>query len=101
MLEYDRIDVSQEIDAKKTNFSHEYSTCHYWYFLEIQCEINFRFQPEVCDGCHDLMQKAKSFNVVIVSIKGTYYKIHFWYMSKNKAINLLNNANLNEKSGTL
>ena len=31
-------------------------------------EINFGFQPELCEGCHDLMQKAMSFNnVAIVS----------------------------------
>ena len=31
-----------------------------------------------------------SFNdVAIVSVKGNDYRIHFWYMSKNEAINLL------------
>ena len=45
--------------------------------------------PELCEGCHDLMQKAMSFtNVAIVSIKGNDYRIHFWYMSKDQAINL-------------
>ena len=29
-----------------------------------------------------------SFNVAIVSVKGNDYKIHFWYMSKDEAINL-------------
>ena len=43
------------------------------------------------------MQKTVSFNdVVIVSIKGSDYKIHFWYMSKN-AIILLNDSVLNNK----
>ena len=33
------------------------------------------------------MQKAMSFNdVATVSIKRNYYRIHFWYMSKNDAI---------------
>ena len=37
---------------------------HYWYFLEKR----FKFQPKVCGGCHGFMQKAISFNdVVIVS----------------------------------
>ena len=49
-------------------------------FLRSPCEINFRFQPEVCDGCHDLLWKAISFNgVAIVSIKGNDYRTHFWY----------------------
>ena len=43
-----------------------------------------------------------SFNdVAIVSVKGSDYRIHFWYMSKNDAINILKNSNLNEKSGSL
>ena len=48
--------------------------------------------------CHDLMQKAMNFNdIAIVSNKGNDYRIHFWYMSKNDAINLMNNSSLNEK----
>ena len=39
------------------------------------------------------MQKAVSFNgVAVVSIKGSGYRIHSWYMSKSDAINLLNNS---------
>ena len=34
MLEYDRIDTSEGIDANKTNASKECNTCHYWYFLD-------------------------------------------------------------------
>ena len=49
------------------------------------------------------MQKAMNFNdVAIVSIKGSDYRIHFWYMSKNNAINIMKNSNLNKKkSGSL
>ena len=53
-------------------------------------------------GCHDLMQKALSFNdVAIVSVKGSDYRIHFWYMSKSDPINILKNSDLNEKIGLL
>ena len=37
----------------------------------------------------------------IISVKGNDYGIHFWYMSKYEAINLLRNADLTEKSETL
>ena len=48
------------------------------------------------------MQKAINFNdVAIVSVKGSYYKIHFWYMTKNDVINIMKHLNLNEKSGSL
>ena len=42
-----------------------------------------------------------NFNVGIVSIKGNDYRIHFWYKSKDDAINTMNNSGLNEKSGLL
>ena len=44
------------------------------------------------------MQKAMSFNdVAIVYVKRSTYKIHFWYMSKNGTINIMNNSNLIDK----
>ena len=33
MLEYDKIDISEGIDTKKTGASKECYICHYWYFL--------------------------------------------------------------------
>ena len=36
-------------------------------------------------------------DVAIVSIKERNYRIHFWYMSKNDAVNLLNNSVLGNK----
>ena len=48
------------------------------------------------------MQKATSFNdVAIISVKESDYRIHFWYISKYDAKNVLKNSNLNEKSGSL
>ena len=48
------------------------------------------------------MQKAISFNdVAIVSIKRNDCRIHFSYMSKNDAINLMNNSSIYEKSELL
>ena len=48
------------------------------------------------------MQKAISFkHAAIASIKGNYYRIHFWYISKNDAIALMTNSNLNDKNGIL
>ena len=74
MLEYDRIDILEGISLNKTNASKECDICHYWYFLD----KNFNYEPYLCNGCHDLMQKAKNFNdIAIVSIKGSDYRIHF------------------------
>ena len=80
MLEYDRIDISEGIDVNKSSDkSKECDICYYWYFLD----KNFTYRPHLCNGCHDLMQKAMSFNdVAIVSIKDSDYRIHFWYIGK-------------------
>ena len=44
------------------------------------------------------MQRAITFNdVAIISDKGSDYRIHFWCMSKDDAINIMKNSNLNKK----
>ena len=61
-----------------------------------------KYEPYLCNGCHDLMQKAMNFiDVAVTCVKGSDYRIHFWYLSKNDAINIMKNSNLNEKSGLL
>ena len=40
-------------------------------------------------------------DVAIVSVKGRDYRIQFWFISKNDAINIIKNSNLNEKSLSL
>ena len=48
------------------------------------------------------MEKAISFNdVAIVYVKGSAYKIHFCYMSKDDAINIMTNSSLIGKMGVL
>ena len=95
MLEYDKIDISEGIDLNKSDKSKERDICHYWYFLDKK----FTYEQFLCDGCHDLMKKAMSFNdVAIVSIKGSDCRIHFWYMSKDDAISIMHSSNLNEKN---
>ena len=99
MLEYDRIDFSEGIDINESNEkSKECGICHYWCFLD----ISFSYKPYLCNGCHDLMQKAMNFKyVAIVSVKGNDYRIHFWYMSKHDAISIMRNSNLIDKKGAL
>ena len=71
--------------------------CHHWYSKN----IGYKFESYVRSSCHDLMPKAMSFNdIAIVSIKGNDCRIHFWYMSKDGAINVTRNSNLNRKLGS-
>ena len=57
----------------KTNKSKECDICHYWYFLD----KDFNHEKYLCNGCHDLMQKAANFNDdAIVSIKGNDLQLY-------------------------
>ena len=98
ILEYDRIDVSEGIDVNKTSASKECGICHFWYFKD----IDFKYESYLCNECHDLMQKAISFNdVAIVYVKGSAYRIRFWYMSKDDAVSIKSSSNFVDKKGLL
>ena len=98
MVEYDRIDISEGIDVTKTNFSKEYDICNYQYIKN----TGFKYEKYLCNVRHDLMKKAMSFNNVAVPyVQGNAYRIHFWYMSKDDAIKIMNRSNLIDKRGVL
>ena len=47
-------------------------------------------------------QEAISFNdVPIVYVKGGAYRICFWYMNKDNAVNIMNNSSLIDKKRVL
>ena len=95
MLYYDRIDVSEGIDVNKASKSKECDICLYWY-------KGFKFQANVCNGCHDLLMMSMNLSdIAILNIKGSDYCCIISLISKNEAINLMQNADLTEKSGTL
>ena len=48
---YDRIDVSEEVDINTASALKKSNVCHYWHFLN----FSFKFQPNVCNGCHDFV----------------------------------------------
>ena len=98
MLEYNRIYISEVIEVNKTNLSKEQELFHYWFFKD----ISFEYEPYLCNGCCDLMQKAMSFNnAAIAYVKGNAYRINFWYMRKDDAINIMNGSDLVDKRGVL
>ena len=98
MLEYHRIDISEGIDVNKTNLWKEGDICQCWYFKD----VGFKYEPYLCNGCHDLMQKTMRFNnIAIVYVKESAYRINFWYMTKDDAINIMSGSNLVDKWGVL
>ena len=98
MLYYDRIDVSEGIDVNKTSASKECDICHYFYFCYF-LNYSVTFQPNVCNRYHDLLINLS--NIAILNITGSDYCCIISLISKNEAINLMQNANLIEKSVTL
>ena len=65
MLYYDRIDVSVGYDIHKTSISKE------WYFPLFVFLKGFKFQLDVCNGCHDVLMMSMSLsNIAILSING-------------------------------
>ena len=52
MVSYKRIDKSEGIDFNKGENS---VICNYYYFKDIE----FKYQPYVCNGCHDFSMNAK------------------------------------------
>ena len=84
-LEYHRFDIPEGITVNESNESPKYIICSCYYLPK----FNFIFQSEICDGCHYLMQKAINFNNVLIVFTGKNdYKINFWYISKDNAINI-------------
>ena len=71
MLEYDIIDISDGININKTNASKESDICDYCYFLD----KNFNYEPYLCNGCHDLMQKVEKVLKVLIMLLLSLLKV--------------------------
>ena len=98
MLYFDRTDVSEGTDVNKTSESNECDICHYWYVLN----KGFKFQPNVCNRCHDLLMMSLNLSdVAILNIKGSDYRCIISGIRKSEAVNLMQNTDLTEKSRTL
>ena len=91
MLPYDRIDISEGIDINKTNKSKECMLCYYWYIKD----VGYIFQPYLCNGCHAITYDLK--NIAILNAKGIDYRCILWNISRDEAVNRLNNSVLEDK----
>ena len=98
MLVYEKIDISDGIDADMSDKSKECMLCHYWYFLD----KNFSYGPYLCDGCYNMMQKYNKLkNIAIAHVKESAYRICFLYISKREAKKIMTNSHLIDKKGIL
>ena len=55
--------------------------CHYRYFLD----KGFKFQPNVCNGCHDLLMSMNFNDIAILNIKGADFHCIISTISKREA----------------
>ena len=94
MLQYERIDILEGIDFDKINNSVKCMICLYWYFKD----IGFKYQPYVCNGCHDFSVIVQKFDdVLLLKVKGVDYRCCVVSVNKKDAISLLNNSVLDKK----
>ena len=94
MLRYQKIDISEGIDINKANASKECELCHYWCFKD----IGFKFEGHVCNKCHDVLITAYELkNIAILHVKGVDLRCILWGLSKDEAVNRLNNSVLEDK----
>ena len=92
------MDISEGIHVIKTSASEECDTFQYLYFLS----YSFKLQPNVCNRCHDLLMMSINLSdIAILNIKDSDYCVIISLISKTEVINLMQNADLTEKSGTL
>ena len=68
--------------------------CRYWYFKD----VGFNFELHVCIKCHDLLMTVYEFkNIAILNVKRIYFRRILWGISKDEAVNRLNNSVLEDK----
>ena len=97
MIYFDRINVSERIYVHKASESRECDICHYWYFLN----KGFKFELTVCNGCHDsLMMPVDLSDIAFLIIKVCAFCCIISGISNSEAINLIQHADLTEKSET-
>ena len=98
MMNYDRIDVSEGIDIDKTSASKKCNIFNYWYYLDKW----FKFQPDVCNECHEVLMISMNLsNIDIINTYGPGYYCIISRISKREAIDIMQNIDLTDKSGTL
>ena len=66
----------------------------YWYFKD----IGYKFEPYVCNKFHDVSMMLYNLrNIQILNVKGVDYRCVLWNLTRNDAINRLNDSKLDDK----
>ena len=68
--------------------------CHYWYFED----VGFKFERRVCNKCHYVLVTAYELkDIAILNVKGVGFRCILWGISRDEAVNSLNNSVLEDK----
>ena len=96
MIYYDKIDVFEGIDVNKTNGSWECNILCYYFLYK-----GFRLQTYVSNVCRNLLMMFTNLDdLLLLKIAAVDYRCIIDANSKSEAVNLLENADFIEKSGT-
>ena len=94
---YERIDKSEGIDFNEAENSIKCMICNYYYLKD----IGFKYQPYVCNACHNFSVRCASVQVLsdffIVTVKNIDDWVYIANVDKKAAIHILNNSNLSDK----
>ena len=68
---------------------------HYWYFKD----VGFRFDLHVCNKCQDVLMSGYELeNIVILNVKEYILDVFYGGISRDEAVDRLNNSVLEDKS---
>ena len=66
--------------------------CHYWIFKV----VGFQFESHVC--CHDILMTGYELkNIAILNVREADFSCILWEISRDEAVNRLNNSVLEDK----
>ena len=83
---YKRIDCREGIDFNKGENSVKCMICNYWYFKD----IGFKYQPYVCNGCHDFSITVQILSdFFVLTIKNVDYRVYITGVDKKTAVFIL------------
>ena len=61
-------------------------------------KIEWHIEPHACYKCHDVLMTAYELkNIAILNVKGVDFKCTLWRISRDEAVNNLNNSVLEDK----
>ena len=67
--------------------------CHCWYFKD----LGYKLQPYLCNGSHAVsMMDYELKNIAILNAKGVDFRCILWDISRDEAVNRLNNSVLED-----